>query len=228
MWNQQMMNKIEELFDTTEKPSTKWTGYFDVYERHLAKFVGKAPKILEIGVLGGGSIELWLKYFGEGTQVIGVDIDTRCLSYKYEGNAQVIMGDQSNPAFWDEFLDKNTDFDIIIDDGSHIMEHQILTLQKTFPHLKTGGVYICEDTHTSYWPKWNGKYDKKGTFLDYSKYLTDIMNQQHFQQKMDPAVLKTFENLYSTAFYNSMVVLEKEALKLFTIKDNSKITLNIG
>ncbi len=223
-----MMNKIEELFDTTEKPSTKWTGYFDVYERHLAKFVGKAPKILEIGVLGGGSIELWLKYFGEGTQVIGVDIDTRCLSYKYEGNAQVIMGDQSNPAFWDEFLDKNTDFDIIIDDGSHIMEHQILTLQKTFPHLKTGGVYICEDTHTSYWPKWNGKYDKKGTFLDYSKYLTDIMNQQHFQQKMDPAVLKTFENLYSTAFYNSMVVLEKEALKLFTIKDNSKITLNIG
>ena len=223
-----MMNKIEELFDNTEKPSTKWTGYFDVYERHLAKFVGKAPKILEIGVLGGGSIELWLKYFGEGTQVIGVDIDTRCLAYKYNGDAQVIMGDQSNPAFWDEFLDKNTDFDIIIDDGSHIMEHQVLTLQKTFPHLKTGGVYICEDTHTSYWPKWNGEYDKKGTFLDYTKYLTDIMNQQHFQQKMDPAVLKTFENLYSMAFYNSMVVLEKEALKLFTIKDNSKITLNIG
>jgi SAM-dependent methyltransferase len=222
------MSKIEELFDTTEKPSTKWTGYFDVYERHLSKFVGKAPKILEIGVLGGGSIELWLKYFGEGTQVIGVDIDPRCLEYKYDGNAQVIMGDQNSPEFWDEFLDKHTDFDIIIDDGSHIMEHQILTLQKTFPHLKTGGVFICEDTHTSYWPKWNGEYDKKGTFLDYSKYLSDTMNQQHFQNKMDPAVLKTFENLYSMSFYNSMVVLEKEPLKLFTIKDNSRITINIG
>lgn len=222
------MNKIEQIFDATEKPSTKWTGYFDVYERHLSKFVGKAPKILEIGVLGGGSIELWLKYFGEGTQVIGVDIDPRCLEYKYNGNAQVIMGNQGDPAFWDEFLDKFTDFDIIIDDGSHIMDHQILTLQKTFPHLKTGGVFICEDTHTSYWPKWGGEYDKKGTFLDYSKYLSDTMNQQHFQQKMDPAVLKTFENLYSVSFYNSMVVLEKEALKLFTIKDNSKITINIG
>lgn len=222
------MNKIEELFDNTDKSSTKWTGYFDVYERHLSKFVDKAPKILEIGVLGGGSIELWLKYFGEGTQVIGVDIDPRCLEYKYDGNAQVIMGDQSDPAFWDEFLDKFTDFDIVIDDGSHIMEHQVLTLQKTYPHLKVGGVYICEDTHTSYWPKWNGEYDKKGTFLDYSKYLSDTMNQQHFQQKMDPAVLKTFENLYSMSFYNSMVVLEKEPLKLFTIKDNSKITINIG
>lgn len=222
------MNKIEQLFDTTEKPSTKWTGYFDVYERHLSKFVGKAPKILEIGVAGGGSIELWLKYFGEGTQAIGVDIDPRCLKYKYEGNGTVIMGNQGDANFWDEFLDKNTDFDIIIDDGSHIMEHQIITLQKTFPHLKTGGVFICEDTHTSYWPKWNGEYDKKGTFLDYSKYLSDTMNQQHFQQKMDPAVLRTFENLYSMSFYNSMVVLEKEELKLFAIKDNSRITIKIG
>ena len=222
------MNKIEELFDNTELPSTKWTGYFDVYERHLSKFVGKAPKILEIGVLGGGSIELWLKYFGEDTQVIGVDIDPRCLQYKYNGNAQVIMGDQNSPAFWDEFLDKHTDFDIVIDDGSHIMEHQILTLQKTYAHLKTGGVYICEDTHTSYWPRWNGEYGKSGTFLDYAKQLSDTMNQQHFQNKINPAVLKTFENLYSMSFYNSMVVLEKEALKLFTIKDNSKITINIG
>lgn len=222
------MSKIEKLFDTTELPSTKWTGYFDVYERHLSKFVDKAPKILEIGVLGGGSIELWLKYFGEGTQVIGVDIDPRCLEYKYNGNAQVIMGDQNSPGFWDEFLDKHTGFDIIIDDGSHIMEHQVLTLQKTFPHLKEGGTYICEDTHTSYWPRWNGEYDKKGTFLDYTKYLSDIMNQQHFQQKMEPAVLKTFENLYSMSFYNSMVVLEKEALRLFKIKDNSRITINIG
>lgn len=222
------MSKIEELFDTTERPSTKWTGYFDVYERHLAKFVGKAPKILEIGVLGGGSIELWLKYFGEGTQVIGVDIDPRCLEYKYEGNAQVVMGNQGDPDFWGEFLDKNTDFDIIIDDGSHIMEHQVLTLIMTFPHLKVGGVYICEDTHTSYWPNWNGEYNKEQTFLGYSKYLTDAMNQQHFQNKMDPAVLKKFENLYSMSFYNSMVVLEKEPLKLFKIKDNSKITINIG
>jgi hypothetical protein len=45
---------------------------------------------------------------------------------------------------------------------------------------------------------------------------------------MEPAVLKTFENLYSMSFYNSMVVLEKEALRLFKIKDNSRITINIG
>ncbi len=44
-------NRIKELFWELDKPSTKWSGYFDVYERHLKKFVGKAPRILEIGVL---------------------------------------------------------------------------------------------------------------------------------------------------------------------------------
>lgn len=219
------MNKIEQLFDATEKPSTKWTGYFDVYERHLSRFVGEAPKILEIGVLGGGSIELWLKYFGEGTQVIGVDIDPRCLEYKYNGNATIVMGDQSNPAFWDEFLDKNTDFDIIIDDGSHIMEHQILTLQKTFSHLKIGGVFICEDTHTSYWPKWNGGHNKIGTFLDFSKNLTDVLNEQHHIEKQDIRLINNFHNLYSMTFYNSMVVLEKEKSRPFVIKEKGSITI---
>lgn len=222
-----MTNKIEDLFETTEKPSTKWSGYFDVYERHLSKFVGKSPRILEIGVLGGGSIELWLKYFGEGTKVIGVDIDQRCLSYKYEGDAQVVMGDQGSVDFWSKFLTENTGFDIIIDDGSHIMNHQIITLQQTFPHLREGGVYICEDTHTSYWPNWGGDFGKKGTFLDYSKDVTDIVNQQHFNAAIEDSVLRTFNNLYSVSFYNSMVVLEKEALKPFIIRDNTRITLNI-
>lgn len=219
------MSKIEELFDTTEKPSTKWTGYFDVYERHLSKFVGKAPKILEIGVLGGGSIELWLKYFGEGTQVIGIDIDPRCLAYKYDGDASIIIGDQSDSDFWDKFLDKHTDFDVIIDDGSHIIEHQILTLHKTFTHLKTGGVFICEDTHTSYWPKWNGGHNKPGTFLDFSKNLTDVLNEQHHIEKYDSEILNSFHNLYSMTFYNSMVVLEKEKSRPFIIKERGKITI---
>lgn len=222
-----MTNTLEQLFDKTDKPSTKWSGYFDVYEKHVSKFIGKAPKILEIGVLGGGSIELWLEYFGEGTKVIGVDIDERCLSYKYNGDAQIVMGDQNSVDFWQNFLSKNSDFDIIIDDGSHIMAHQVTTLQQTFPHLREGGVYICEDTHTSYWPNWSGDYGKEDTFLSYSKSVTDIVNQQHFKAKIDEKVLKTFNNLYSVAFYNSMVVLEKEALKPFVIRDSTRITLNI-
>lgn len=233
------MNKIENFVGKLEKSCIKWTGYFDVYDRFFNKFIGKSPKILEIGVFGGGSIELWLKYFGENTEVIGIDIDQRCSTYKYEGNAKIIIGDQGDPNFWNNFFAENNNFDIIIDDGSHIFEHQILTLQKSFPHLKDGGVYVCEDTHTSYcgnswsypglpiyWPK----NDKKNNFIDYARYLVDVVTQQNisdypdelkclFQQDMDPYILEMYKNLYSVSFFNSMVILEKEKLKPFFIQD---------
>ena len=215
-------NKLKDIFWDLDKGSTKWSGYFGVYEKHLSKFVGKAPRILEIGVLGGGSIELWLKYFGPGTEVVGVDINPECKNYVYDGKVDIVMGDQGDPEFWDKFLVNERGFDIVIDDGSHVMHHQIITLNKLFPALYNGGVYICEDTHTSYWPQpWGGVFRGAGTFTEHSKRVTDILNQQHFQgSPISQETLDTYHNLYSVAFYNSMVVFEKEALKPFGITDN--------
>lgn len=211
------MNKIVELFNTLDRRSIKWNTYFDVYEKHFSKFVGKSPKILEIGILGGGSIELWLKYFGEGTQVVGVDINPDCLSYKYDGNAEVVIGDQSSIPFWNNLLSNHPEFDIIIDDGSHIMYHQIITLQQTFPHLKDNGVYLCEDTHTSYWDRWGGGYGKNDTFLAYSRAITDIVNHKHIENdKIPTEVVDIYKDLYSVSFYNSIVVFEKRKVEPFT------------
>lgn len=223
------MGNIEQIFDNLKWSSTKWSGYFDVYEKHLAKFKGKSPKILEIGVLGGGSIEMWHKYFGPGTFVVGIDIDPNCAQYTYEGDTQIVIGDQGSPEFWKEFLPKYTEFDIVIDDGGHRMDQQLTTLQYVFPHLKEGGVYVVEDTHTSYWPNWGGGYGQKDTFLNKAKGMTDIMNQQHFHEPhISQEILDTFKGLYSMTFYNSMVVLEKRKLQPFIIRDNSSITLKFG
>jgi predicted O-methyltransferase YrrM len=220
-------NRIKELFWELDKPSTKWSGYFDVYERHLKKFVGKAPRILEIGVLGGGSIEMWLKYFGPDTSVVAIDINEECLKYEYTGDVKIVMGDQSDSGFWSEFLKTQNKFDIVIDDGSHVMNHQITTLNSVFPHIKEGGVYICEDTHTSYWPQpWGGVFRGAGTFTEHAKRVTDIVNQQHFQgSPISDEALAVYHNLYSVSFYNSMVVMEKEQLKPFGITDNKA---NVG
>jgi cephalosporin hydroxylase len=221
--------KMEQIFEGLKYSSTKWSGYFDVYEHHLAKFRGKAPRILEIGVLGGGSIEMWHKYFGPGTFVVGIDINPDCEQYTYEGDTKIVIGDQGNPEFWKAFTPNFPEFDIIIDDGGHEMDQQLTTLQYTYPTLKEGGVYIVEDTHTSYWPDWGGAYGKQETFLNRSKQITDVLNQQHFTEPhIDQEILNVFSGLYSVTFYNSMVVFEKRKLKPFYIKDNTTVTLNIG
>ena len=41
----------------------------------------------------------------------------------------------------------------MIDDGPHLWDMQILTLQHLFPVLRPGGVYIIEDLHTSFGPE---------------------------------------------------------------------------
>ncbi len=42
-------------------------------------------------------------------------------------------------------------YDIIIDDGSHVPQHQIISLACLLPALNPGGLYIIEDLETSYW-----------------------------------------------------------------------------
>src|SRR3954468_13923984 len=65
---------LERYFDSvSEGPGIwKWRHYFPVYHRHLSKFVDKEVHIVEIGIYSGGSLPMWLDYFGEGCHVYGV------------------------------------------------------------------------------------------------------------------------------------------------------------
>jgi len=58
----------------------------------------------------------------------------------------------------------------ILEDGSHAFDHQILTFRTLFPHLKSGGIYACEDLCTSYWePEFGGGVRKPGTGIEFFK-----------------------------------------------------------
>lgn len=204
------MNEILEIYKNLDKRSIKWDNYFEIYERYFRKFVGQDPQVLEIGIAEGGSLELWSKYFRNG-QIWGVDIDQKCLEYKYEqSNIRLIFGDQSNPDFWDWFMKDSPKFDVIVDDGSHINEHQVLSLLKLFPRLKEGGIYMIEDTHTSYWEQWGGALHKKDTCVEFSKGLVDLLHKQHVQAEAPKALVDIFNNLKSVTYYNSVIVLEKD------------------
>lgn len=187
----------------------KWSHYFPVYERYLSPYRGKPIRMLEIGVSHGGSLQLWKNYLGAAAALVGVDIDPRCRDYA-EDRIDIEIGDQSDPQLWARVIKSYGDFDVIIDDGSHIAHHQRTAFLHLWPHLRDGGVYIVEDCHTAYWAEYGGGVRTGNSFVDFSKDRVDDINAlwSHDHAKLAPTKL-TFE-LGGLHFHDSMVVFEKK------------------
>lgn len=122
----------------------KWRHYFELYNKHLGKFIGKSPVVVEVGVWSGGSLRMWKECFGAGCQIHGVDVDEKCKVYA-DDSTTIHFGDQADREFWARFRNRVPKVDVFIDDGDHNPELQIITLEEILPHIAPGGVYICED-----------------------------------------------------------------------------------
>jgi hypothetical protein len=139
-------NSLLTFFDTRQdgKGIWKWKHYFPVYENHFHKFRGKEVNILEIGIYSGGSLEMWREYFGPKAHLYGVDIEPACRVYEAD-NVNVFIGDQGDRAFWRKFRQTVPGLDVVIDDGGHDPEQQVVTFEELLPIIRPGGVYVCED-----------------------------------------------------------------------------------
>lgn len=139
-------NPLQQYFDSVAvgKGIWKWLHYFDIYHRHFQKFRGKEVRVVEVGIYSGGSLDMWKAYFGPKCVIYGVDIQEECKAYEDE-STRVFIGDQADRKFWKRFREQVPEFDILIDDGGHLPEQQIVTLEETLPYLRGGGVFLCED-----------------------------------------------------------------------------------
>lgn len=185
----------------------KWKHYLSIYDRHLSRFRNQPVRILEIGVLGGGSLDLWRKYFGPEAVIFGVDISPECALFDGRSGS-VRIGSQADPDFLRRVVAEMGGVDVVIDDGSHVAKHQKITFETLFPILDSNGVYICEDLHTSYWPgPFQGGYRRKGTFIELAKAIVDdIHSDFHLKSQKVAEASRSVDGVH---FYNSMVVIEK-------------------
>ena len=167
------MNKLEEYFYTHRKNIVhKWTHYFEIYDTHFNRYIDKECVILEIGVAMGGSLQMWRHYFGNKAKIFGIDININCKNFKEE-NIEIFIGSQSDKQFLRDIKLKIPKIDILIDDGGHTMDQQKTCLEEFFDHINDDGIYLCEDTHTSYWPEFGGGLNKKDSFIELTKTLID-------------------------------------------------------
>jgi hypothetical protein len=203
-------NQLEEYFDghTTGRGVWKWRHYFDIYDKHFSKFRGHEVHILEIGIFSGGSLDMWRSYFGEKAHIYGVDIEPACRSYEAPGT-RIFIGDQSDKEFWREFMREVPQLDIVIDDGGHLASQQIPTLEVLLPHLRPGGIYLCEDIH-----------DRFNRFLSYinglsrSLYTTNLIDvdADEANWKAEPGNLQRLVD--SIHLYPFAAVIERRAEEL--------------
>jgi hypothetical protein len=221
------MKTIREIFWGLAKHADKWDPYFDVYEAHLGRYRGRAPRLLEIGVQHGGSSQMWLDYFGPGTRIVGIDIDTRCLQHAQEG-VEIVIGDQSSEEFWNRFFAAHPEpFDIVIDDGSHYQHDMILSFFLASKQVRDGGVYLVEDCHTSYFPHHqipprdpdpDTGLRNANSFMGFAKAGADMLNIGHIRDRrgIHPLLLEAYARVAGMHVYDSMVVYDIGARKPFT------------
>lgn len=198
-------NPLRGYFDarTTGRGIWKWHHYFDLYHRHLQKFVGTDACLVEIGVFSGGSLEMWRHYLGPRARVTGIDIAEECKVYEQDGTS-IFIGDQSDRSFWARFRQAVPRVDIVIDDGGHTSEQQRITLEETLAHLAPGGVYICEDIH-----------GRGSHFAAYVHALADQLNASAMIKQSAERTISAATALQaavnSISFYPYAVVIERAA-----------------
>lgn len=153
---------LRELFNKYGTNKETPQGFSGIYESLFADRRLDVRSVLEIGVgtmnpsvnsnmataamphyLPGGSLRAWRNYFPKA-RVVGVDIDD-CFG-AYETGIEIVLMDSTNPEIR-ERLQGLAPFDLIVDDGSHVIEDQLATFRNCFPLLADGGYYFIEDAH---------------------------------------------------------------------------------
>ncbi len=215
------MNEFLKFFNKNDKKDLhKWLHYFDIYEENFSKFKKKKITILEIGIAKGGSLRMWKNYFSSDSTIVGIDINPDCKKFEKD-NIKTYIGNQTDVNFLSSVIKDIDKPDIIIDDGGHTSNQQIISFNYLFGHLNDKGIYLVEDTHASYHSDFQDRQDGF-TFMDYAKSLADKLNlwYQYYDYKIykkeiiEKINMPYFtKNTYKISFYNSMVVFEKRDIE---------------
>jgi len=154
--NIETLDELANKFDSDK--STRLShpsrhGYAPIYDKLLCKWKSEPINLLEIGVCmentkGGQSVRMWEAYF-EKAKIYTFDIVD--MSKLKNNRIDFFRGDQSKRSDFENMVKAFgiSAFDFILEDGSHIHEHQMISIASLFKNVRSGGYYILEDISVS-------------------------------------------------------------------------------
>ena len=211
-WYRRDLVRLARLFET-DKWGEHW--YIPHYARHLESRRHEPLHILEIGIggysapnYGGASLRMWKAYFRK-SRVYGIDVYDK--TRLEEPRIRTFQGSQDDPAFLRRVAEQIGRLDLVVDDGSHVNAHVITAFETLFPLLSPGGLYIVEDTQTSYWPGFGGSstdFTGPTTTMGYFKHVLDGLN---YEERIQPGYVPTEldRSIVAMHVYHNLIVIEK-------------------
>lgn len=188
-----MINPLEE------SDKNYWHHYVGFYDKELAGL--NCRSILEFGVWRGASIRWLMTRFPSAT-IYGADILAVQPSWPIGENVRYLQLDQADIGQVKDVFNKiNTELDLVIEDGSHVPEHQRNCLVESISRIRSGGIYILEDIHTSH-PKHPYYRKSKSLFKPLIGPLHLLLAVDHMKSCSDALRQKKIGELSVNSLFN--------------------------
>ncbi len=230
------MKTIEQCFFESELKSMKNKHYLKIYSEVFKRIEKRPITIVEVGILNGGSLEMWARYFGKHAHVIGIDsrVPEAAIEFFEEkrnsldfARVTMVEGDAGDESFWREFYLNNTGIDILIDDGGHSNKQQIVTLRAAIDNLAPFGLYICEDVAASFMVDFGNP--SKWSYINYVHSLSDeITKSALIDQKAKKSTTKLPESIDLRTGFVCMKMPGTSDLDIQVVSNGGRSTVEHG
>jgi len=194
-----MKKSLHQIGLETKTDKADYHNFCQFYDDNFNHLRDSKISLLEIGILKECSMKMWREYF-EHASIHGIDIN------QIFPTTNNVIYHRVNADNYDElmnFSQSHVSWDLIIDDGGHTMRQQQNAIKALWPNLKSGGIFVMEDLHTSFMSKTRYNIEGVPTTFDFIKCL---QNKQSFQSQFIDN--ETYQNILSEV--NNVVIWWKE------------------
>ena len=187
-------------------------GYAKIYEKYLKDNKNRILSIIELGSFYGNASAAFFFYF-KNAKIYSADINPDMYLYSSKRLKNFFTDTSSRSSIEKNIINKSIKFDLIIEDASHMLKDQIISLFTLFRTLNSGGLFIVEEID---FPEKREDMRINQDFPDLKTILKKIMNKENFNSKYISENEKLFflDNVETIKFYNGnineIVVIKKK------------------
>lgn len=154
-------------------------GYSKIYERYFEKIRNANLNVLELGSFYGNAAGAFYYYF-KNSNIYSGDICPDLFRYKSQRLKNFYINTSSEISIKKDLIDNQRIFNVIIEDASHTLKDQIISLFMLFKILSPKGIFICEELD---FPETRKDMNINNEYPDLKNILKAIKSNRDFNSK---------------------------------------------